>query len=298
MIKKQIILYLMTEKGFRVLEHIVRHLDIALIDHVVRARDKNLAQDYYTEIGDLCEQAGLSCLDRGAAKVAAAPAVQLKVLVVSWRWLIDLPSNTLIVMHDSLLPRYRGFAPLVNSLINGEPEIGVTALYASAEFDRGPVLGQARRCVAYPSTIAEAIEQISGCYIELVSILWAQLQAGMLPAGTPQDEDAATYSLWRDEEDYRLDWQLDAARLRRTVDALGWPYRGASTTLDGQLLRVRRAAEIPDVVIENRTPGKVLFSNADGPVVVCGQGLLQLQEVYTEGGQPALPLPKFRARLC
>lgn len=297
MVSKQIVLYLMTEKGYRVLEHIFRHLDPALIDHVVRSRDKNLAQDYYAEIGALCAEAGIPCLDRVAAKKTPAPATPLLALAVSWRWLIDRPGGTLIVMHDSLLPRYRGFAPLVNSLINGEEEMGVTALYASAEFDRGPVLGQARRRIAYPITIAEAIEQVSGCYIELTTMLWAQLQAENLPAGTPQDEAAVTYSLWRDDEDYYLDWQLDAARLRRTVDALGWPYQGASTRLDGQVLRVRRATELPDVVIENRTPGKVLFVNAAGPVVVCGQGLLQLLEVQTEEGQSALPLPRFRARL-
>lgn len=297
MVSTQIVLYLMTEKGYRALEYIVRNLDPTLIDHVVCSRDKKMAQDYYAEISALCAEAGIPCLDRGAAKKAAAPAAPLLALAISWRWLIDRPSDTLIVMHDSLLPRYRGFAPLVNSLINGEKEVGVTALYASDEFDRGPILGQAHRFISYPITIAEAIEKVSGCYIELIDMIWAKLRVGILPVGTPQDESLATYSLWRDEEDYCLDWQLDAACLRRTVDALGWPYQGATTKLDGQVLRVRRATELPDVVIENRTPGKVLFVNAAGPVVVCGQGLLQLLEAYTDDGQPAIPLPRFRARL-
>ena len=292
----------MTEKGYRVLKHIVQHLDWHLIDRVVRARDKNLAKDYYAEIGALCAETGIICVDRTAAVPpnSAGPAATVAgplALAVSWRWLIDVPGQSLIVLHDSLLPRYRGFAPLVNSLINGEPEIGVTALYASAEFDRGPVLGQSRRAVAYPLTIAAAIEQVAECYLELVSQLWQQVATAALPAGTPQDETAATYSLWRDEEDYRLDWSLDAGRLRRTVDALGWPYQGAVTTLDGQVLRIVRAVEVLDVVIENRTPGKVLFAAADGPVVVCGRGLLQLLEVQNEAGDAVLPLARFRARL-
>lgn len=288
----------MTEKGYRVLEHIVRHLDPQLIDCVVRARDKNLAQDYYTEIGELCAEAGLICLDRKDAQAVSMSAGRPTLgLAVSWRWLINVPDLKLIVLHDSLLPRYRGFAPLVNCLINGESEIGVTALYASAEFDRGLMLGQSRRPVTYPLTIAAAIEQVSASYLELVSELWQQLAADELPAGQAQDEAAATYSLWRDEEDYQLDWNLDAARLRRTVDALGWPYQGARTTLDGQELRIIRAVEVPDVIIENRAPGKVLFATVEGPIVVCGQGLLQLLEVHNEAGESALPLARFRARL-
>ncbi len=69
-------------------------------------------------------------------------------------------------------------------------------------------------------------------------------------------EAAATYSLWRDEADYRIDWHRDSTYLRRFVDALGVPYRGASTLLGGQLCRVLAAEAAPDVVIENRAPGK------------------------------------------
>jgi methionyl-tRNA formyltransferase len=284
----------MTEKGYRVLEHIVQHLDTSVIVQVVSARDKNLAHDYYDEIVALCQEVGIRCVNRLEVQQAVAPLA----LAISWRWLINEPNSTLIVMHDSLLPRYRGFAPLVNCLINGESEIGVTALYADQEFDRGNILAQSRRHVTYPFTIAAAIKLVLECYIELVEKLWQSLSSAELPVAVPQDDASATYSLWRDDEDYQLDWQLDASRLRRTVDALGWPYRGASITVDGKLLRVLQAEELPDVVIENRTPGKVLFSDAKGPVIVCGSGLLRLVDVVTEQGELALPLPRFRARLC
>ena len=289
---RKISLYLMTEKGFRVLTHIVQHLDTALIAQVVGARDRSLARDYYDEMEALCQQAGIAFFNRSVAPLVAVDFA----LAISWRWLINDLDGRLIVMHDSLLPRYRGFSPLVNCLINGEPEIGVTALFATAEFDRGAVLGQSRRAITYPITIAQAIEQASGCYIELTDLLWPGLLAGSLLGGKPQDEAVATYSLWRDDEDYRLDWSLDAARLRRTVDALGWPYKGAAVVVDGALLRVMSANELPDVVVENRTPGKLLFNNDSGPVIVCGSGLLQLNDVRTEDGNTALPLAKYRVR--
>lgn len=86
--------------------------------------------------------------------------------------------------------------------------------------------------------------------------------------------------------------------LRRFVDALGWPYRGASTLLGEQKLRVFAAETVPDVVVENRTPGKVLFVRQGQPVVVCGTGLLRLTELRTDQGVDALPLAQFRSRFA
>ena len=284
-------LFLMTEKGYRVLQHIAAHLDSSVVTLVVGAPDPNLAQDFFIEIRDLCAQAGIPFQRRDAPR--ASPTAYA--LAVSWRWLIA-DAGTLIVLHDSLLPRYRGFAPLVSCLINGEPAVGVTALYATAEFDQGPILGQASRPVQYPLRIAEAVQLAVACYLELITQLWPGLRAGQLPVGTPQREADATYSLWRDEQDYRIDWRADGATIRRFVDALGWPYQGASTLLNGQLHRVLAVEPEPDVRIENRTPGKVLFVRAGQPVVVCGTGLLRLTALRTSAGGEALPLARFRSR--
>ncbi|GAC1605422.1 MAG: methionyl-tRNA formyltransferase [Hymenobacter sp.] len=284
-------LFLMTEKGYRVLQHIVAQLDTSVVALVVGAPDPSLAQDFFSEIQELCARANIPFQRRDTPR--AVPTAYA--LAVSWRWLIA-DAGTLIVLHDSLLPRYRGFAPLASCLINGEPTIGVTALYATDEFDQGPILGQAARPVQYPLCIADAIQLAVECYLELINQLWPGLQEGQLPPGTPQHEAAATYSLWRDEQDYRIDWRADSATIRRFVDALGWPYQGASTLLNGQLHRVLAAEAEPDVRIENRTPGKVLLVRAGQPVVVCGTGLLRLTALRTSEGIGALPLPQFRSR--
>ncbi|OGX91094.1 methionyl-tRNA formyltransferase [Hymenobacter coccineus] len=287
----RITLFLMTEKGYRVLQHIVAHLDKTAVALVVGAPDAHVANDYFAEIQALCAQENIPFQRR----VAGRPPAASQALAVSWRWLIT-GIDRLIVLHDSLLPQYRGFAPLVACLLNGEPEIGVTALYATTEFDQGPVLAQVARPVQYPITIARAVALAVECYLELTAQLWPGLCAGSLPPGTPQLEAAATYSLWRDEADYRIDWHRDSAYLRRFVDALGAPYRGASTLLGGQLHRVLAAEAEPDVVIENRAPGKVLFVRAGEPVVVCGTGLLRLTALRTDAGADALPLRQFRSR--
>jgi methionyl-tRNA formyltransferase len=284
-------LFLMTEKGYRVLQHIIAHLNTSVVALVIGAPDASLAQDFFAEIRDLCAQADIP-FQRRNAQLAVCTTYAL---AVSWRWLIA-DVNNLIVLHDSLLPRYRGFAPLVSCLINGESTIGVTALYATADFDQGPIIDQASRPVQYPLRIADAIQLAVECYLELITQLWPSLQAGQLPPGTPQQEADATYSLWRDEQDYRIDWRDDSAIIRRFVDALGWPYQGASTLLNGQLHRVLAAEPEPDVRIENRTPGKVLFVRAGQPVVVCGTGLLRLTALRTSTGGEALPLARFRLR--
>lgn len=290
----RVTLFLMTEKGYRVLQHIVDHLDKTAVALVVGAPDGHLVNDYFAEIQALCAQENIPFQLRTAPRLAAGHA-----LAVAWRWLIT-DADRLIILHDSLLPRYRGFAPLVSCLLNGEPQIGVTALYATAAFDQGPVLAQAARSVQYPITIAAAIDLAVACYLELVTQLWPVLCAGTLPPGTPQVEAAATYSLWRDEEDYRIDWHRDSAYLRRFVDALGAPYRGDSTLLGGQRHRVLAAEAEPDVAIENRAPGKALFVRAGQPVVVCGTGLLRLTALRTDAGADAgadaLPLRRFRSR--
>ncbi|MBH8557647.1 hypothetical protein I7X13_06285 [Hymenobacter sp. BT442] len=286
-----ITLFLMTEKGYRVLQHIVTHLDFSVVALVVSTPDPHLVNDFFVDIKDLCAEFGIPFQSRATPRTAPTAYA----LAVSWRWLIT-DATTLIVLHDSLLPRYRGFAPLVNCLINGEPTIGVTALYGGTEYDEGPILGQAARSVHYPMRIADAIQLAVECYLELVTQLWNGLRTGKLPPGQRQLEADATYSLWRDEQDYRIDWQTDSAAISRFVDALGWPYQGASTLLNGQLLRVLAATPEADVHIENRTPGKVIFVRDGQPVVVCGTGLIRLTALRTHDGNDAMPLSQFRSR--
>lgn len=289
---QSITLYLMTRKGYEVLQHIVTNLDSGIIAQVVGARDKAIAEDFFEEIKSLCAANQIPFRKRQEADTIVETPYAL---AISWRWLIT-GSARLIVLHDSLLPRYRGFAPLVNCLINGESEIGVTALYATAEFDRGAILAQAARTIQYPITIAQAIERSVECYNEVINIIWPSLMTGETLPGVLQQEELATYSLWRDEQDYLIDWQKDSNYIKRFVDALGWPYQGAACQLNAQLVRIAEVAVEPDVVIENRVPGKVLFVSNHQPVVVCGSGLLRLIKVVDATETSILPLKQFRSR--
>lgn len=289
-------LFLMTEKGHAFLEGTVQRYG-HLFERVVVGSDKALDNDWEDEIVALCQRHRIAHVRRAAFQGLEGDGY---VIAVAWRWLIRHPPERIIVFHDSLLPRYRGFAPLVNALVKGEPEIGVTALFGHADFDTGPIVAQSRSRVTYPITIARAIAQVNADYLACAEAVLARLAAGEALVGTPQDESAATYSVWRDEDDYAIDWGRSAAEIRRLVDAVGPPYRGACTTWEGRRVRILAAEEVDDVVVENRDAGKVLFVRDGLPVVICGQGLLKLTEAFEETAdgqrEPLLPLRRFRVR--
>lgn len=285
-------LFLMTEKGYRVLDRLGKQF-ADKIACVVGATDSDVQNDYYQDIKSLCDQLKIPFVDR---KDYDAPTSRFA-LAVSWRWLIDSDSTLLVVFHDSLLPKYRGFSPLVSALINREPEIGVTAILASAEYDRGDIVYQSRVAVDYPLKIKVAIEMVSQLYGDVAEAVVQQLlKDGRLHA-QPQSEEDASYSLWRDAEDYRIDWTDSADRIKRFVDAVGFPYQGARTLAGEVPARVLDAEVIADVPIENRVPGKVIFVQDGCPVVVCGEGLLRLTGLeQADGGESLLPLARFRTR--
>nr|WP_299071528.1 formyltransferase family protein [uncultured Allomuricauda sp.] len=294
---KSIGLFLMSHKGFEALKSIIDNDLQDLLEIVVVGEDSSILNDYSDEIKMLCKEFDLNYISRKDA-INLDSLQSTFFVAISWRWLIHLNKNQkLIVLHDSLLPKYRGFSPLPNSLINGETEIGVTALYASEEYDRGDIIKQSKLKIEYPIKIKIAIEKITNCYNELVLSIFRSVTLNENLTGIPQNEEQASYSLWRDEEDYNIDWNMDSDRIVRFVDAVGYPYKGALTTYENTPIRILDAEVVEDVIIENRDPGKVIFVSGNKPIVVCGKGLLKINEAfYDVGNESALPLKKFRIR--
>jgi len=284
-------LYIMNRKGWSVLSAVLNVFGREVIGAVITARDAAMAKDYHQEIVELCKQNNIPVFDRTSAEI---PQARYKI-AIGWRWMIK-DDKDLIVLHDSLLPRYRGFAPLVNALINGEQQTGVTALFASGEYDRGPVIAQMAIPVSYPVKIADMIEDVSNLYEKIVVSIFKKIGDGEAINGREQDEKDASYSLWREEADYFIDWNKDAAYIRRFIDAVGFPFKGAATCMENNILRIMEAEVLPDVKIENRDAGKIIFMHDGHPVVVCGQGLLKLTAISNEEGKSLLPFSKFRVR--
>lgn len=272
---KIIRLYLLGYKGLRVLNALDED-ELRLIKDVVIAKDDALINDYFEEIKHFCISHNLTFYNRNSEIKSNCDYL----IAIGWRWLIK-ESNKIIVIHDSILPRLRGFNPLVTALINGDNEIGATALLAVEEFDKGPIIAQKTKTIHYPLKIKEAIEIVSEIYVDLVKTIISKIQTNTLNL-LNQNEDKSTYSVWRDEEDYWINWELDSLVIKRFIDAVGFPYTGAKTSINGKTLTIFDAEIIPDVKIENRTPGKVIFKDENGLTIICGSGLIKVKDFYLD----------------
>lgn len=290
---KMISLFLMGDKGLAVLEAIVKNGMTESIDCVVSVKDANTLDKSNEKIMGICRLYNIQYYSRKDKFNITTEYI----IAIAWRWLIKAKNSKIIVLHDSLLPKYRGFSPLVNMLIHREPYIGVTAFFASDEYDRGNIIDQKSTRIEYPIRIAEAIRLISPIYVSVSIGIIEKITKFQLLNSFPQNEAEATYSLWRDEEDYRIDWNNSAEEIQQFVYSTGYPYKGACSIVNGDIIRIIDCTPLPDVKIINRNVGKVLCYQDGYPVVVCRKGLLKIIEMKNDNNERIL-LSKTRVRFC
>ncbi len=272
-------LYLLGEKGYVSLKSLKSEY-LKKIEYVIIGKDKNVENDFSFKIIEYCNSNSLKYLVQNKV---IQDSIVLCNIAIGWRWIIK-DNNKLIVFHDSILPRLRGFNPLVTSLINGDKEVGVTVLYGSEDFDQGEIILQKKIEVEYPIKIKSVIEKISILYSEALNEIIYQLENDVV-CSQKQLESNATYSLWRDEEDYFIDWSKSSEYITRFIDAVGYPYRGAKTRTGNTVYTIFDSKVAKDVFIENRTPGKVLFKNENKFFIVCGEGILCVEDFFSEKGE-------------
>ena len=282
----------MGKKGLAVLKGLVQCQ--ASVSTVVVGRDRNVQNDYAVEIDSLAKANGIASVGRSEFQ----PEENVTYFVAGWRWMIrGIDQENLIVFHDSLLPRYRGFAPLVNALINGEERIGVTALQASEQYDEGPILTQRSIEIGYPLKIARAIDRVSELYTDIATDLARSLTAGDTLTSVVQDHQSATYSLWRSEEDYAIDWRLHCGQIERFVDAVGYPYKGAIAATSDSRFIIDDVEALEGYRFESYQPGKVFRLEDGQPIVVAGESAVKIVSMRdATDGASVLPWSKIRTR--
>jgi methionyl-tRNA formyltransferase len=282
----------MTEKGYKVLENVINNFGSDFIDKVITSEDKKIENDYYKEIIEICRKNKIECLKRKDAKEITSKFI----FTIAWKWIIPLNKDQkIIVLHDSLLPHLRGFNPLVTSLINGEQKIGVTALFANEKYDEGDIICQSSTLIKYPVKIQNVINLLNRNYCEVIDKICRLIIANKKIPAKPQSNKNVSYSLWREENDYRINWNLDSNFIKRFIDSVGFPYLGASASAGDKQIRIVDSDIYPDLKIINRDPGKIIFFDDNCPVVVCGKGLLKINEMKYEGKD--FKISKLRTRL-
>ncbi|MDX2934414.1 methionyl-tRNA formyltransferase [Streptomyces ipomoeae] len=249
-------------------------------------------------VADLAEQHGVPVLLRnrpGDEELLRRLKEADPDLIVAnnWRtWLppeiFELPPHGTLNIHDSLLPKYAGFSPLIWALINGEPEVGVTAHRMDAELDMGDVLLQRSVPVGPQDTATDLFHRTVDLIGPLVTDSLDLIASGKA-VWTPQDRSRSSFFHKRSLEDSRIDWTWTAEELERFVRAQSDPYPNAFTHHRGERIRIVSAG-----VSQGRyggTPGRIFIREGDGVVIVAGRearsgrlpGLL-VRRVRTEDG--------------
>jgi methionyl-tRNA formyltransferase len=190
--------------------------------------------------------------------------------------ILAIPPQGMINVHASLLPRYRGAAPVQHAILRGETETGITIMQMEAGLDSGPTIHR----VATPIEPDETAGQLAGRLAELGAgalIESLSLISGGLARPQPQDHPRATFAPKIDREMARLVWERDAATLVRQVRAFD-PSPGAWTTLNSGTLKLFSAREVPGT----GAPGEVLAAG-ERLVVAAGRGAIAVNEVQPAG---------------
>jgi methionyl-tRNA formyltransferase len=183
-------------------------------------------------------------------------------------------------LHASLLPKYRGAAPIQYAILNGEQETGITLMEMVAEMDAGDIYLQVREPIL-PEDDAGTLEaRLAQRAAELVLEGLHRLQAGTLTR-TPQDHSQATYAPPIRKEDTFLRWEESAMRCHNRVRAFS-PKPGALTRWRGKWLKLWRTQPLPEWTHPHAEAGTLLEIGADGLVVACGEGALRVLELQPE----------------
>lgn len=292
--------------GHRTLQALIdSHHDVALV--VTHPKSDHAYESIWDDsVADLAEKHGVPVLvrsrpdDLGPALRAADPDL---IVATNWRtWIppevFELPRLGTLNVHDSLLPKYAGFAPLIWALINGEPEVGVTAHMMTGDLDAGDIVLQRAVPVGATDTATDLFHRTLDLFGPITLDALDLIAAGRRD-WTPQDPTRASFFHKRSIEDSRIDWTWPAADLERLVRAQSDPYPNAFTFRGRERIRILSAA------VSRRpyggTPGRIFIRDGDGVVIVAGADArhgrspgLVIHRVRTDDGNEHAAVEYFR----
>lgn len=198
---------------------------------------------------------------------------------------LDMPRLGCLNIHASLLPRWRGAAPIHRAILAGDRQTGVCIMQMEAGLDTGPVLLSEALDIDARDTASSLHDKLAVQGARLIVDAIGRLP---LPA-VVQDVSGVTYAAKLDKGEAPLDWRRSAEELDRQVRAFN-PFPGTTAVLDGAALKIWQAFPVEG----NGVPGTVLAADKQGIVVACGSGALRLTELQKAGGK-RLPVAQFLA---
>ncbi len=191
---------------------------------------------------------------------------------------LEIPAHGCINVHASLLPKYRGAAPINKAIIDGETETGITTMYMDVGLDTGDMLIKKSLTIGADETAGELHDRLAALGRETMEETLRQLCAGSLQREVQNDE-LSTYASMMKKEDGRIDWNQSAQEIHNHVRGLD-PWPGAYTSLNGELLKL---AETSPESATGDEPGRVMTADKDGVCVACGKGSLRIKQLQLAG---------------
>ena len=225
--------------------------------------------------------------DAAAARQAIA-AAQADVLVVAAyglllpQWVLDAFPHGCLNIHASLLPRWRGAAPIHRAIEAGDAQTGVTIMQMDAGLDTGAMLGVAATPILPNDTTASLHDKLAEQGGQLLLEVLAQVRQGTAQA-VPQPADGVTYAHKIEKHEASIDWQQPAEQIARRIRAFN-PFPGASTNAAGEVIKLWQA-QVQDGAEPAALPGTVLAADAQGVLIQCGLGVLRATELQRAGGK-------------
>ena len=206
---------------------------------------------------------------------------------------LAIPTHGCWNVHASLLPRWRGAAPIQRAIQAGDAETGVCLMQMEAGLDTGPVLLRQHTPIQAGELGGSLHDRLAELGAQVLSDGLGLLRAGLKPIAQPQPAQGVTYAHKLDKAEARLDWSDDAQALERTVRAFNpWPI--AEAQLAGERVRIHGALALADN--QGKAPGTLLAVGREGIDIACGHGALRLRVLQREGGKAITAADYLNAR--
>lgn len=277
-----------TKRGFRLIENL---LDKKLLPEfaIVLKEDEHESEKYSESIMNILNKRKIQ--NTLKKKLTDADYQMLKesnldlIIVYGWRTLIDPDLNNylktgIVAAHHSLLPKYRGFAPIQWAIINGETETGVTLFKISeGEIDSGKIISQKKFEIEFKDDGSSLEDKATSVSIDLFTELFDNHKKNTITI-YDQDEKNATYACKRIPEDGKIDWYQSSLQIYNQIRALTYPNPEAFCFLKNDCYSIlkSRLGESNNKKFTGKIPGRIYKIFKDGIEVICGEGTIHLEK--------------------